>query len=318
MARSISSNFKYEWNRKNSTSGKLIAEAANFFGLGEEVTEYDDGNILRDVINCKLGKYLVCIKQDSDVVLNKVERTGFVKTTTIEVVGITKSSEGKRVIDDICWLLSFASMSHVVPFRFKFNEEVFTPSVGGVAIYFRPTIEIVNGEITRKFLESTWSSYRKLKRSRKLPAAIHMLIVSEHPTQPLESKLAMIFIVLENLKGTYAHYKKIPFVKGYFRKIGKVPKSDPSKERRIYFKELLTEMLLDSGMKASLTRVIALRNEIIHFGLSKKPYDSLIKHHDYCHDLAREYLLRLLGFEGDFWVYSSACTVMKNISTKSR
>jgi len=53
-----------------------------------------------------------------------------------------------------------------------------------------------------------------------------------------------------------------------------------------------------------LRRITNLRNEIIHFGLSRKPYTSLRKNYDFCHDIVREYLLRLLGYKGEYLIYS--------------
>ncbi len=60
----------------------------------------------------------------------------------------------------------------------------------------------------------------------------------------------------------------------------------------------------DVGMKPSLKRVKTLRNQIIHFGLSKRPYNSLQQHYEFCQDLIREYLLRKLNFQGSYLIYS--------------
>ena len=132
-----------------------------------------------------------------------------------------------------------------------------------------------------------------------------MLTIAELPVQPLEVKLAQIFIVMENLKGTFATKTGIPFFKGYFQD-NAYPNRPLHKQPRIGFEALLTSMFKDVGMKPSLRRIVRLRNEIIHFGLSRKPYSSLRKDYDYCHDVVREYLLRLLNYEGEYLLYSKA------------
>lgn len=132
-----------------------------------------------------------------------------------------------------------------------------------------------------------------------------MLTIAELPVQLLEVKIAQIFIVMENLKGTFATKTRSPFFKGYFRNDA-YPKRPLHKQPRIGFEALLTLMFKDVGMKPSLRRIVRLRNEIIHFGLSRKIYSSLRKDYDYCHDVVREYLLKLLHYEGEYLLYSKA------------
>ena len=140
-----------------------------------------------------------------------------------------------------------------------------------------------------------------------------MLTICELPNLPLEVKLGQMFIILENLKSTYANYSEIPFISGFYRELSIPPKSNPKKEKRLSFENLLSQMLIDVNIKVSLKRIIRLRNEIIHFGLSRKPSSSLNKNYDFCHDVVREYLLKTMGYNGNFWIYSSACRKMKCI-----
>ena len=232
-------------------------------------------------------------------------------TSRIEIGGVKQFSEGESIVDDVCRLLAFAAISQVVPFEYRMGRHVKRISVSGQSWQFRPVISIIDGDITASYLEKVWPIYRKEKRRRKLAEVIEMLTFAELPLQPLEIRLAQIFIILENLKGTYARARGYPFVKGRFRRASSPPKTDPSKERTWSFEELLTEMLNEVKMKPRLRRVIQLRNEIIHFGLSRKPYESLIKQYDSCQDIVREYLLRFLGYDGLYLVYSKACRESK-------
>jgi len=232
-------------------------------------------------------------------------------TSRIEIGGVKQFSVGESIVNDICRLLTFAAISQVVPFEYRMGRHVRRISVSGQSWQFRPVISITDGDLTASYLEKVWPIYRKEKRRRKIAEVIEMLTFAELPLQPLEIRLAQIFIILENLKGTYARARGYPFVKGRFRRASTPSKTDPNKERPWSFEKLLAEMLNDVKMKPRLHRVIQLRNEIIHFGLSRKPYESLIKHYDSCQDIVREYLLRFLRYDGFYLVYSKACRESK-------
>ena len=283
----------------------FTAQVANYFGIGNTRTDYQDGGWSWNVLCLELGRYRLRVVQDREVVANKIKREGLIYTTDIEIAGVKKFEEGEHVVNDLCRLLSLASFSQVVPLQYFFSRCGKRLNIPAQAMHFRPLIEIRNGNKTQAYLEKTWMSYRKNKRSRKLAEVIEMLTIAELPVQPLEIKLAQIFIVMENLKSTFARKSGMPFCEGFFRD-HRYPSKPLRKRPKIRFEELLTRMFKDVGMKPSLRRVINLRNEIIHFGLSRKPYSSLRRDYDYCHDVVREYLLRLLRYEGDYLLYSSA------------
>jgi len=229
------------------------------------------------------------------------------------VSGVKSYSEGESIVKDICCLLSLASISQVVAYQYDFEGHTKIISVRGEAMYFRPLLEIHDGKLIKSYLEQVWKNYRKLKRPRKLSEVIDMLTICELPKLPLEIQLGQIFIILENLKSTYAKYSGIPFIEGYFRVISSPPKQNPKREPTLSFKDLLEKMLIAENMNPRTKRIINLRNEIVHFGLSRKPYESLRKNYEYCHDIVREYLLRILGYSGDFLIYSEACSKIGKI-----
>lgn len=278
----------------------FIASLVNYFGLGCEGKYNPDGFWCLSLISMKLGKYEVLLEQDQSIISMKDRPKGMYHTSTLKISGIRSYSEGEKVVHDICALLSLASMSQVRAYHLEFEGQNRRFSVVGEAMYFRPLIDTNNGGNVKKFLERSWPAYRKLKRSRKLAEVIYMLTTCELPKLPLEVRLGQIFIVLENLKSTYARFSKIPFVEGSYREISNPPKPNPIKERKLFFEELLKRMFKSAGMTVRLRRIIKLRNEIIHFGLSRKPYESLRKNYDFCHDIVREYLLRLLGYKGEY------------------
>lgn len=289
------------------------AKITNYFGRGSEAKYNQDGSWSLCLSKMKLGKYRVELEQEPSILENSEPTKGFVETTTISVQGVKSFSEGQSVILDICCLLSLASMSQVRPYYFEFGSSARTVSTVGQAIRYRPLLEIQDGSVVKSYLEKVWPTYRKLKRSRKLREVIDMLTTCQLPGLPLEIQLGQMFVILENLKGTFAKHSGIPFVAAFFREISNPPKPNPKKEKQLSFNDLLTRMLAAEGMKPKLKRIIKLRNEIIHFGLSRKPYESLIKNYDYCHDVVREYLLRLLGYSGEYLVYRKACRATSRI-----
>jgi len=285
----------------------FVASLINYFGLGCERKHNPDGSWCLSLIKMKLGKYDVILEQDQSAISMSDRPEGMIHTTTLNISGVRSYSEGEKVVHDICSLLSLAAMSQVRAYHFEFEDKIRHVSDVGECLRFRPLIETVNGDSIKSFIEKSWPKYRRLKRSRKLPEVVDMLTTCELPKLPLEIQLGQIFIILENLKSTYANFSKIPFVKGFYREISDPPKANPKNERRLSFEALLHQMFCDVGMHVSLKRVVNLRNEIVHFGLSRKPYESLRKNYDFCHDIVREYLLRLLGYKGEYLIYSKAC-----------
>lgn len=291
----------------------FTAQIANYLGHGNVRTDYPDGGWSWNVIDLKLGRYKARLTQQREVSTNKIKPVGLVYTTDLEISGIKKYVEGETAANDLCRLLALASFSQVVPLKYRFEGSGRNRlNLNDEAMYFRPLIDIKCGDTAQAFLEKTWIPFRKLKKSRKLAVVIEMLTIAELPAQLLEVKLALMFIIMENLKGTYARANNIPFKKGFFRKVTD-PNNSSNNGPTLSFKELLNLMFRDVGMQPSLKRIIRLRNEIIHFGLSRKPYESLRKDYDYCHDIVREYLLRLLGYEGKYLLYSHAARTVKEL-----
>lgn len=231
----------------------------------------------------------------------------FVETTEILVKSIAPEQvdEALSIVTRVCWLLSFACLSHVVYYRHDFPDGSglgCRKSCRGVTSYFRPSLEIRDGSIVKSFVEQTYDEYCRLEQSRQLNIVIDYLVQAELPGQPTELKLVLAFVILENMKHTYAHSKGLPYIKNYFRK-GPYPawKKNP----KYQFKELLSMMFSEMGMNPNLDAVITLRNEIIHSGISQLGHNKQNSTYDEIHSLIRKYLFRLLGYHGNIPTYSS-------------
>jgi len=140
-----------------------------------------------------------------------------------------------------------------------------------------------------------WQSYFAFEQPRKLRVAIDYFVSSQVLKLPLELKLLTMFVLLENLKATFASFCGYQYSSGYYQK--------PS-GGRWSFKGLLIEMFNDVSMNPSIDSIKALRDEIIHSGISQLPYDMQMSIFENCQDVVREYFLRLMGFSGSFFLYS--------------
>ncbi len=266
-----------------------------------------DGNITWiKLIEWDLQGYNIELYQHKDILTKKPQeyRKQFVHSTHILVKDVKESdvSKVKGLLDDLSALLGFAGLSDVWCYGYEYPDG---SGFGqwhtswGQTNYVRPTIDIRHKERVHHFVKQVWPQYQKLKKKRKLPIIFKYLIQAE-PEQYTEMKLLIMFTVLESLKYTYAKERKIPYIKGYFRKISSPPKPNPKKEPPYSFEELLTEMFREQKIRKGLKRIVRLRNDIFHSGLASRPSRSLFKTSRECNELIRIYLLKILGYKGAY------------------
>ncbi|QEW07135.1 hypothetical protein [Nitrincola iocasae] len=285
----------------------LRAQLINYLGCGHEITRYGN-KVIRDTLNFECDSVRVKIVQREDVITNphSIPFGQLIVTSSAIISNVRKEDVTSMldILDRICWLLSFAGLSMVGRVGYEYPDGSGLGSSHaaiGEANFFRPTIDIADGKDVVGFINDCYEKYKLLESCRNLRVVIHYLVEAERRRQPLELKLIIAFTILESLKDTFARTEGIPYVNGFFRKVPK-----PTKGRDSFsFGELLSMMFTRSGMKTELKQVTALRNEIIHSGISRKSYSWKSEMYDYIHDLIREYLLRLLGYRGNYLTYSS-------------
>ncbi len=288
----------------------LRAYVANCL-IGGHTISQNGTSWIRDTVEFNCGGQSILWKQKPIVATGNVSELAgqFCETSEILVKDVTPNDVPKIlvVIERVCWLLSFAGLSRVLCFGHDYPDgsiHQVRHTVFGVADFFRPTLQIRDGEVIKSFVEQTYPNFVQVENSRKLSVVIDYLLQAERQNQPTECKLIFAFVLLENLKHTYARAKQIKYVKGNFRKPnGKV----------YYFKELLEIMFEEVSMHPDLQSVKNLRNEIIHSGLSQEPYHQQAAMYENIQDLLREYILRLLGFHGTYLVYSSASNAQASL-----
>lgn len=228
--------------------------------------------------------------------------------TTDLVIRNLPAAEFQRAQDlarDVAELLSLATSSEVVAFGYEFPDIVPSQqlrSFVGKTQFFRPALPIhFDAWVTKSFLEQTLGTYRRLRGPRRLEVAVDYYVHSQRSGQAVELELITTFVLLENLKTTFAHQQGYPFIKGYFRNFGSTA-ANPGK--KLSFQVLLTTMFAAVAMNPSLQAIIDLRNELIHSGLTTLDFHGKWQMLEQCQDIIREYLLRLLNFTGHFSTFS--------------
>lgn len=281
----------------------LHAFLANFVGAGHELTTYGNRTV-RDTLRFSCGGYHFKLVQSDEVIgSSPSEFNGrFIRSSRLEVQNVDAKHVEKalRVVERICWLLSFAALSNVTWYAYEYpagSGGQNTRSVVAESLFFRPVIDIREGVETSEFIERCYPQYARLERKRKLNIVTAYMVQAERVGQPVEVRLLLAFVALESLKDTYARSTGIPYIKGFFRKRPK-----PRRVRDTYsFEELLQQMFQAVGMRRGLKRVIALRNEIIHSGVTRKSFDWQWNKYENLQYLIREYVLRALNHEGSYF-----------------
>jgi hypothetical protein len=283
---------------------------SNCLAIGEQNSHKPDGGTIRNKFEWRLSNHEVILLQNDEIITQPLDqlRNRWVASSRIIIKNVAPPKVGvaENIARDLASLLSFAGMSQVLVYGNEYpmgsgNRETY--STTGIAKFFRPTFDVRNGTNVKSFVEQCWQSYRKLKKKRKLNIVFEMLTTSEASLLPLEFRLVSVFIAIESLKDTYAKSKNIPFNSGFFRKLSSPPRANLSREPRYTFEELLSIMLRDAKIRKGLKRIIRLRNDLIHSGLSRRPHNSQWKTFENCHEIIRRYILKTLDYRGKYCSY---------------
>lgn len=284
----------------------LKALIANFAVTGEKASTHliAPGKVwVRNHIPFRLSGWRLDLFQLPPVFERRNELRGaWTHTTTLYVrdVSIDRQREAERVVTDLCHLLSFATMSEVRPFAFALGGISRRWNGEGRVSGWRPPIER-DGQAIAEFVHKTWPRYRRLKRTRKLPELIHYLTLTDQPEQPIEVRMLLAFVALENMKGTWAQSQKIPYRRGQFLRT--ITKAGKASQVPYKFEELLRSMFAEVQMRPSLKRIVRVRNQIIHLGVTSRTFKANVDYYERTKALQHEYVLRLLGYVGQFFDY---------------
>jgi hypothetical protein len=305
------------------------ARIVNLAGYGEDATRHKNGGWTRDKTLLKLSGHSVTIKQrKSALKFNGNEWRGKQHdTSTIFVSKVRSLEEGMTVVDDLCWLLSFAHSSRIQAYHYSYGRRAKAHGVQGTYNEWRPPFHSGVGRVS-DFVQLAWPNYQKLKATRPLPAFIHMMVASDLGSGSLlEAQISASVQCLESIKSYFAltegtRYNITEARNGTFRR-GNV---------EMKFEGLLKLTLQDVGMKlpSSFDTIRKLRNALAHRGFIR-PTDNITKSifgnvpangmhsamfsvMEDAQDILREYILRLLGYKGKWCAYSHKGELYREIT----
>jgi len=269
--------------------------------------EFPDGGCIRNKITFSLLGEKLTLIQNEDFIKAYPRPTYKGKLLSVTKVIVENVEESKinhylEKINDLSDLLSFTTESQVRYQGHDYPKEGSIKrrsSTTGTIETWRPPFEIEYPAELVKFINSCYDNYVQLRDSRQLPIVFDYIYYSLRKETAVEIKLAMLFILLENLKHTYA------LQTGYKYKDanGKSHPSPTNNNDTLNFKRLLNEMLEKVGMTEDLNDIKNFRNDLIHEGLINRE-NNLFKLYEKIMNIVREYIFRLLDFKGTFNCYT--------------
>ncbi|WP_181872837.1 hypothetical protein [Billgrantia montanilacus] len=290
---------------------ELVCYLSNFLVIGTEATDTKGGGWIRNKIPLSVAGLSIEIYQEPEFInAKKSELSGqFVESSRLIVKNVSGSDVEYvvEVVRKISYLLSFAICSEVIFYGWSLEGAHRSKfwSARGKYCYFRPPFCCVDTSRIKDLVEDCFDSYSKVFDKRDLNVVIDLFNTPEVSNLQIELKLATLFILLENLKSSYARSRGYVYKGGYYwSKDGK----------RYSFQSLLVEMFYSVGMSVSLKKIKNLRNEIIHSGLSQLSFEDQFSIYGSCRDMVTEYILRLVEFKGDFSLYEGRGLHSKKIS----
>jgi hypothetical protein len=294
----------------------LHAFVQNLPMYGAEITVKPDGSCIRNVMRVTHGSNEFVLRQSEDF-LKHLHKSGLpallgasVETTLIEVAGVSEGEQESVLtkITSLCWLLSFASQSLVACYGHSYpaNSGTKKQATHGEINARRPVIDINDPEQLVRFAKITFNGYLAIEQERKLRSVIHYLHEAGLPSRPLEVSIVLLFVALENLKHTYAVSVGYRFVGGVFR--------EQNGKTKINFESMCGRLFDSVGMNPNLAPLVSLRNDVIHSGLTGLTPQAQQSHKAELSDLIREYILRLIGYNGSYMSHGFGHPEVRNMS----
>ncbi|PTQ05439.1 hypothetical protein CWO33_23445 [Vibrio splendidus] len=286
----------------------LICYLSNFLALGIDTTDTDTGGWVRNKICLSVSGLTIELHQEPELInAKKSELKGeFVESTKLVVKDIKEEDIDyvTGVVHKISNLLSFAVCSEVSFYAWNIEgtNRSRVWSVRGAYNYFRPPFCCVDTSGIQRLVECSFETYSELYEERALNVVVDLLNTPEVKNLQLELKLATLFVLLENLKSTYAKSKGYKYKNGFY--------FSPSNKKYVFI-TLLQEMFESVNMEVDLKEIKNLRNEIIHSGLSHLSHHEQLSIYGTCRDMVTEYFLRLIGYKDGFDTYVSRCMQSK-------
>ena len=263
----------------------LRAYVMNSKVQGESFSEEVDGKASCDtlVFTCEGQRFILRTKPEQ------------LAEILVENVGPQRLTATMEAIERICWLLAFATQSQVACYGHNYPDGTPHKLLNSIHRPGQEADHVINpadGAAIRKFVDQTYPQFKALESARSLKVVIDYMLQAARPGLPMECKLVFLSVLLENLKHTYGTHLQYAIKGGKF--------VDPVTKARLGFQDMMNLMFSAVGMTPGLQPLVDLRNEVLHTGVASLTHAQQKLQYDAATDLIREYLLRLLGFKGNF------------------
>ena len=177
----------------------------NLFMLGETSSTHNKRQFLdTTIISCegfKLGFKQLDINLKQNEFINQNLLTTKI---TIRNIRTDQVEHVLEVIDDLCWLLSFAQQSPVQRYSHKIGSAEYGTNWSRAVVNPLRTIIEDSGKEIHNFIEQTYPTFKKLKSIRQLTVVFGYLCEANRSTLALEITLISHYVAIENLKNTFA------------------------------------------------------------------------------------------------------------------
>lgn len=253
----------------------------------------------RNLIRLNAGGFELQLHQDPNLPTNLSDLVGQqIWTTEFFVRNVEEADVPnlRKVIENVCELLSFSTESRVLPYYSEYpaGSELWEmrAMVGTVQMWRRPFEQAENA---KHLIDTCFDTYVQLRDRRMLHVAINYIHHSVKMGLAAEARLALACVAFENLRYNWAIDTGYKFIDNAFHEKVATP-ANPGPF--VGIARHLGEMFAELHMAADAERIVHTRNKVIHTGLYEdvQNYDT----YDYLETVLREYFLRLVGYHGPF------------------
>ena len=173
---------------------------------GEEFSTSTNGKKSRDTTFIQCDGYTFEFKQHDIHLRQRKFYNQTIITTTITVKNLVneKVQTVLNIIDDICWLLSFAQQSYVYRYGYEIDNKKHYTDSSAFLFGSKSNIIEARGNSIRNFIENTYPTFKKIKNSRQLPVVISYLCEANRVSLAHEIALISHYVAIENLKHSFA------------------------------------------------------------------------------------------------------------------
>ena len=314
---------------KSDEDEQILFRIANLEFTGCEKTIKPDGGWSVDHMTLNLEGYSIVVKQLQGYkeIEKKLRKKEFPSAETSEIIVNAKHKDKdkvRKIVDDLCWLLSFARGNTVVPFgeiHLKGHDVVHQIFRSSRVEPFRGGDQLIpDYEPLRQFVEEAYPNYQKYKENLRLYVILNYHeLMKRNPI--MDARCVLGFVLLECLSSNAQEYyknkgepvknslmsSKVKKLKGILPKHEIITEEiiNKLKDEFIYpypsLQDSINKLMKEFKMKYKKgeDQLFGLRKEFIHKGEFPKDIDPLRVYRGLVHFNDR-LILHILGYKGEY------------------